>query len=140
MFVLDTNILSATMGANPDPQVGAWIAARPLTLLFTTAICQAEILAGLATMPDGQRRRAFDAAARAMFQEDFAGRVLPFDTDATAIYAELFAARRRAGRPAAVPDLMIAAVARAQGANMVTRDFGGFEGCGLTLINPWQAP
>ncbi len=138
MFVLDTNVLSATMGPSPDPRIGAWIAARPLFLLFTTAICQAEILAGVAIIPDGQRRRAFDAASRTMFLEDFAGRVLPFGADAAAIYAELFAARRRAGRPIAVPDLMIAAVARVQAATMVTRDFGGFEGCGLNLINPWE--
>jgi hypothetical protein len=34
---------------------------------------------------------------------------------------------------------MIAAIARANGASMVTRDISGFEGCGLTLINPWEA-
>ena len=35
--------------------------------------------------------------------------------------------------------LMIAAVAWTQGARVVTRDIGGFEGCGLDLIDPWQA-
>ena len=139
MFVLHTNVLSATMGPTPDTQVEAWIIARPLDLLFTTAICQAEVLAGLAIMPDGGRRRAFESAARAMFLEDFEGRILPFDTDATTAYAELFAARRRAGRPIAIPDLMIAAIASAQGASVVTRDTSGFEGCGLTLVNPWDA-
>jgi len=55
-------------------------------------------------------------------------------------YAELFAVRHRSGRPAATLDLMIAAVARSHGAGVVTRDASGFEGCGLTLINPWKAP
>jgi predicted nucleic acid-binding protein len=32
---------------------------------------------------------------------------------------------------------MIAAVARSHGAEVVTRDSGGFEGCGLTVIDPW---
>jgi toxin FitB len=73
-----------------------------------------------------------------MVMEDFAGRVLPFDTIAAAAHAALFAARRRTGRPAAIFDLMIAAVARSHRATMVTRDTGGFEGCGLTLINPWE--
>jgi len=139
MFILDTNVLSATMGRTPDTRVGEWIIARPLDLLFTTAICQAEILAGLAIMPEGRRRRAFESAARAMFLDDFEGRVLPFDSDATTAYAELFAARRHSGRPIAIPDLMIAAIARAQGASVVTRDISGFEGCGLMLINPWNA-
>lgn len=74
-----------------------------------------------------------------MFMEDFADRVLPFDMEAAVAYADLFAARRRAGRPTATLDLMIASVARSQGASVVTRDTGGFEGCGLTVINPWDA-
>lgn len=33
---------------------------------------------------------------------------------------------------------MIAAVASANGASVVTRDVGGFEGCGVPLIDPWR--
>src|SRR5215470_7002688 len=101
---------------------------------FTTTICQAEILAGLAVMPDGRRRVALETAARAIFADDFNGRVLPFDTAAAAAYADIFAARRRAGYPTTPLDLMIAAVAQANGASVVTRDVGGFEGCGVPVI------
>jgi len=66
------------------------------------------------------------------------GRVLPFDAAAAAAYADIFAARRRAGRPTAPLDLMIAAVARASGAGVVTRNIGGFENCGVPLADPWQ--
>jgi predicted nucleic acid-binding protein len=65
--------------------------------------------------------------------------VLPFDTAAAVAYAGLFAARERAGMPAATLDLMIGAIALTNGASVVTRDTGGFEGCGLTVINPWEA-
>ena len=140
MFVLDTNVLSAMMGARPVPEVAAWIAGQPEDALFTAAICQAEILAGLAVMPEGRRRSALETAARAIFTDDFGGRVLPFDRAAAEAYADIFAARRRAGRPAAPLDLMIAAVARASGASVVTRDIGGFENCGVAVIDPWQAP
>jgi hypothetical protein len=34
---------------------------------------------------------------------------------------------------------MIAAIARVHGVPVATRDIGGFEGCGLILINPWHA-
>jgi predicted nucleic acid-binding protein len=139
MFVLDTNILSAIMGSKPVPEVAAWIGGQREDLLFTATVCQAEVLAGLAIMPEGRRRLALEAAARAIFMEDFGGRVLPFDTAAASAYADIFAARKRAGRPAAPLDLMIAAVARAKGASVVTRDASGFEGCGVPLINPWQA-
>ena len=139
MFVLDTNALSAIMGSRPVPEVAAWVAAQPEELLFTTAVCQAEILAGIEILPDGRRRRALEAAARAIFADDFDGRILPFDQTAAGLYAELFAARKQAGRPTATANLMIAAVARANGASMVTDDISGFEECGLTLINPWEA-
>ena len=139
MFVLDTNVLSALMRLEPIPTVAAWIASRPLDLLFTAAVCQSEILAGLAVMQDSRRRRDLEAAAWSMFAEDFSGRILPFDTECAVVYAELFANRRRMGRPATTIDLMVASIARTHGASVVTRDTGGFEGCGLTVIDPWNA-
>lgn len=139
MFLLDTNILSAVMATRPAPEVAHWMTLQPADLLFTAAVCQAEILSGIAVLSTGRRREALEMAALAMFREDFAGRILPFDTDAAVIYAELFALRRSAGRPAATADLMIASIARVHGATVVTRDTGDFEGCGLALINPWSA-
>jgi toxin FitB len=137
MFVLDTNILSAMMSAQSVPEVATWIADHPIELLFTTCISEAEILSGLAIMQEGRRRRDLEVAATAMFTEDFEGRVLPFDSEAAAAYADMFAARRRAGRPTASLDLMIASVARSRGASLITRDTGGFQGFGVTVINPW---
>jgi hypothetical protein len=139
MFVLDTNVLCVMMRGELVPDVAAWIAAQPEELLYTTAVCQAEVLAGIEILPDGQRRAVLEKAARTMFEDDFDGRILPFDTEAAAAYADIFAARKRSGRATAPHDLMIAAIARANGASMVTRDISGFEGCGLTLINPWEA-
>ncbi len=138
MFVLDTNVISAMMGSQPVPEVAAWIAAQSEELLFTTSVCKAEILTGIGILPEGRRRRVFETAAQAVFASGFEGRVLPFDEKAADLYAELFAARKRAGKPTATTDLMIAAIAHAHGARVVTRDTGGFSGCGLTLINPWE--
>jgi predicted nucleic acid-binding protein len=138
MFVLDTNILSEMMREIRVPEVAAWVNGQDEDLLFTTSISQAEIFAGLGVMPDGRRRRTLEKTALEMFAE-FEGHVLPFDADAATAYAELYPARRKAGRPSAPFDLMIASIARSQGATMVTRNTGDFEGCGLTLINPWEA-
>ena len=75
-----------------------------------------------------------------MFSEDFADRVLPFTGSAAPHYAEIVVARRQAGNPIEALDALIAAVARAAGAHVATRDAGGFEGCGLGLIDPWSDP
>src|SRR5260370_22057847 len=107
MFVLDTNVLSAMMRFQMEPRVAVWIAGQPADLLFTTSVSQAEILSGLAIMAEGRRRLDLEAAARAMFLEDFEGRGLPFDMDAAIAYADIFAARSRAGRPTTTVDFMI---------------------------------
>ena len=127
MYLLDTNVLSETMKPKPAAALASWMRAQPASSLFTAAMCQAEILAGIAVLPDGRRRAALEAMADAIFDQDFSGRVLPFDARAAAPYAELFAARRRTGRPITPPDLIVAAVAHAHRATIVTRDVGGFE-------------
>lgn len=139
MFVLDTNVLSALMSLHPASEVVGWLGRQRDELLFTTSISQAEIFAGLAVMPEGRRRRGLEEAATAIFREDFDGRVLSFDDEAAITYAQMFAARRRSGRPAATFDLMIGAIAKSHGAAVVTRDTTGFEGYDLTLLNPWTA-
>jgi predicted nucleic acid-binding protein len=75
-----------------------------------------------------------------MFADDFEGRVLPFDSEAPPPYAEIFAARQRAGRPVASLDLMIAAIGYARGASIVTHNVGDFAGFGIPVINLWQTP
>lgn len=138
MLVLDTNVLSAMMSVEPVRKVADWLLSQPSDDLFTAAVCQAEILSGIAILPEGRRRADLEEAARAMFADDFQGRVLPFDTEAAVAYAEVFAARRKAGRPAGTADLMLAAIARVRGASVVTRNVADFEGVGLTIINPWD--
>lgn len=126
------------MRPEPDPGVGAWVAAQPRSLLYTTRINQAEVLYGIAALPDGRRQQAL-ATAEIMFAEDFAGRILSFGAAAATHYAGIVVARRRSGNPIEGFDALIAAIARAEGAQVATRDIGGFDGCGLTLIDPWSA-
>jgi len=138
MIVLDTNVISELMRAEPNPTVMDWIAAQPRTTLYTTAVNQAEILYGIMALPEGARRSGLAAAAEAMFAEDFPGRVLTFDSAAAVRYAEIVTTRRRAGAPIEGFDALIAATALAAGASVATRGTAGFEGCGLTLVDPWS--
>ena len=139
MIVLDTNVISELMRPQPHEAVLAWVAAQPRSELCTTCVNQAEILVGVAKLASGRRRDALAAAAEAMFSDDFAGRILPFDASAAALFAQIVLTRRRLGRPIDGFDGLIAATALAAGATLATRDTGGFEGCGLSLIDPWAA-
>src|SRR5260370_2009904 len=80
MIVLDTNVLSELMRPQPSAQVVAWIAQQPAADLFTTAITEAEIFYGIELLAKGKRGDALLAAAEGMFTEDFAGRLLPFES------------------------------------------------------------
>mgnify|MGYP001812564918 FL=1 len=139
MIVLDTNVLSELMRSVPDVSVTNWVATQSTANLFVTTITQAEILHGVLLLPPGRRRDAIEAAADAMFEEDFAGRILPFSSLAAHAYAEIAVARRQAGRPISQFDAQIAAIAKSSGANVATRNVPDFEGCGIKVIDPWQS-
>jgi predicted nucleic acid-binding protein len=138
VIVLDTNVLSELMRPEPHPAVFAWVAAQPRASLYTTAINRAEVLYGIAALPGGRRKEALAAAAAAVFSEDLAGRILPFDGGSAAHYAKLVTARRDAGTPIEAFDALIAAATLSAGAELATRDTSGFVGCGLDVVNPWE--
>lgn len=121
------------------PGVLAWVAAQPRAQLYTTHVNEAEILYGVAALPEGRRRTALADAAEAMFAEDFGSRMLPFGAAAAARYPEIVIVRRRAGNPIEGFDALITSIALAAGARVATRDTGGLSGCGLALIDPWTA-
>lgn len=139
MIVLDTNVISELLTPKPDASVEAWVAAQAPSALFTTAITQAEILYGLRLLPEGKRRRDLEAAVLPIFAEDFDGRILPFDSEASHAYAALAAARRQDGRPISQFDAQIAAIAICRGATIATRNVNDFTGISLMVVNPWES-
>lgn len=136
MIILDTNVVSELMRPAPSPAVMAWVAAQPAALLCTTTITVAEVLYGLHLLPEGERRARLEAAATAMFEVDFAGRVFPFDSAAAVAYAGIAAERHQRGRPIAQFDAQIAAIARARSAAVATANVADFTGCGVKVVNP----
>jgi len=137
--ILDTNVLSELMKQSPADAVSRWMLAQPGQELYTTSISQAEILYGVELLPRGKRRGSLELAARRMFDKVFAGRVLIFDSAAAEEYSRIAAGRRLQGRPITHADAQIAAIARAHGATLATRDAADFDGCGITVVNPWIA-
>ncbi len=137
MILLDTNVLSELMRLEPAQTVIDWIAGRPAASLYTTSITQAEILHGILLLPAGKRRSSFEKAANTMFDEDFVGRIVPFDTEAARFYAEIAAERHRRGRSISQFDAQIAAIARSTGATLATRNVADFDHCGINVVNPW---
>jgi predicted nucleic acid-binding protein len=98
----------------------------------------AEILYEIARMSDGKRMQTLHTLAVAMFEEDFAGNVLPFGLEAAEFYAELISASEASGRAAGMADAQIAAICRVQGAQLATRNVRDFDRFWILIISPWK--
>jgi hypothetical protein len=138
MFLIDTNVISELMRSAPAPSVLNWFSTQDPSTLYLSAVTEAELRTGIAILRAGQRREGLKAALDATIAEDFEGRILSFDTDAAKTYAEIAAGRRASGRPIADADCQIAAIARATGAAVVTRNVKDFTGCGIDILDPWS--
>ena len=137
MIVVDTNLLSEPFKMNPDPGVIEWLREHRDDLAITS-VSVAELLHGVLRLPDGRRRDALRAGIEALVvnaQE----RLLGFDEAAARQYAELRAARETAGHVVSVEDTMIAAICRARGCALATRNAKDFADAGIRVINPWRS-
>ena len=137
MIVLDTNVVSETMRRVPNVTVIGWLDDQPRSELFLCAPVVAELSYGIARLEESRRKQSLLLSYRQTIDEDFEGRVLPFDTSATEAYGELVAKLESDGRTIDVIDAMIAAVVRSNSATLATRNTAHFRHTGVTLINPF---
>ena len=110
MILLDTNVLSALMRRQADPTVVAWLDGQPPESIWTTAITVFEISFCLEILARGRKRKALEVAFASALDEDFGGRVLPFDRAAADAAAAIAAHNTR-----------------------------HFEGTGIALVDPWSS-
>jgi hypothetical protein len=136
MILIDTNVISELWKAEPNPDVLAWIDAQTIETLYLSAVTVAELRFGLATMQEGKRRTIYQERLEKEVLPTFAGRVLPFDLNASQAYADLMARARARGRAIGKADGYIAATATACGLMVATRDISPFEAAGLQIVNP----
>jgi predicted nucleic acid-binding protein len=138
VIILDTNVISELLRREPSPAVERRLKRFPSDDRFTTAVSETEIRFGLAILPAGRKRQALQARVDGILREVFSGRILPFDSPAAEVYAQIAGQRRAAGRPISLFDAQIAAIARSHAATLITRNVRDFEGCGLMVIDPWS--
>jgi toxin FitB len=139
MIILDTNVLSELTRPEPNEAVLSWADSVPGPEAGITAITVAELLYGIARLPDGRRREQLGAAVHQLIDIDFGGRAHPFDVTAAAHYATIVADREAAGHPISVSDAQIAAICRSLRATLATRNTRDFRDTGTKLIDPWAA-
>ena len=136
MILLDTNVVSEAIKPEPHPSVLAWLDAQVADTLFISSITVAELLFGIGALPHGRRKNLLGLRIDGLLDQ-FAARILPFDTSAARRYADLAVTARAAGKGFPTPDGYIAAIAATHGFAVASRDTSAFNAAGLTVIDPW---
>jgi predicted nucleic acid-binding protein len=140
MMVLDTNVVSELMHPRADAGVVAWVDQQPADEVYLTAVTTAEVRYGLARLPEGRRKNDLADRIRRTLEEDFAGRILPFDDEAASHYADIVVGRERTGLPISMADAQIAAICRGYSADLATRNTKDFAATGIAVVDPWSHP
>jgi hypothetical protein len=138
MIILDTNVLSALMQQQPDPQVVAWLDNQPAESIWLSSITLFEARYGLALMASGLRKNLLEARFEELLQEDLQNRILLFDSNAATKAAQLAAERKVSGRPVDMRDTFIAGISLANRATLATRNVRHFNDLSVPVVNPWD--
>lgn len=138
MIMLDTNVLSALMQQQPDPQVVAWLDDQPAESIWLNSITLFEARYGLALLAPGQRKNILQERFDQLLQDDLQNRVLLFDANAAAHATQLAADRKARGRPVDMRDTFIAGIALARRATLATRNIRHFDDLSVPVVNPWE--
>ena len=139
MIVLDTNVLSALMRAEPDRAVVRWLNGLAAESIWTTSITLFEVQFGIDALSDGERKTALQNAFHQAVYVDMQGRILDFDAPATAAASTIAARQHALGRPVDMRDAQIAGIIAARRATLATRNVRHFADTGLALVDPWVA-
>ena len=139
MIILDTDVFSALMRAEPDQVVIRWLDRQPQSSVWTTSITLMEIRYGLQIMSAGQRRERLTEELAVVLREEIEERCAVFDVGAAQQAANLMAARKARGRPVDFRDTMIAGIALSTGATLATRNTAHFADLSVPVVNPWTA-
>ena len=136
-LLLDTNVVSESIRARPEPKVLRWLAALPKQDLAISAVTVAELRDGITNAPGGKRR-----AALSRWVENevayFSDRTLQITGDILLDWISLSRRLRRTGKTRESADLLIASTARVHNLTLATRNIRDFADTGLVVYDPWH--
>lgn len=134
MYLLDTNVVSELRKPRPHGAVLAWIASVDDANLHISSVTLGEIQAGI----ELTREQDTEKAAQIEAWLDLVAQtynVLSMDASAFRTWAKLM--HRRSDT--LYEDAMIAAVAKAHGLTVVTRNISDFANFDIALLNPFES-
>jgi predicted nucleic acid-binding protein len=137
-WLLDTNVLSELRRQRPEPKVVAFVAEKPLDLLYVSAVTFAEIRFGIECVADAARRAELNDWLTHGLRPMFEQRILQVSEDVMLKWRLLVEEGRKKRHTFSQPDLIIAATALQHGLTVVTRDTSDSAKARVPLVNPWE--
>jgi len=116
----------------------AFVASKPLDLLFVSIVTFAEIRFGIEGIADPTRRAELNDWLTHKVRPLFEGRALAVSEDVMFKWRLLVEDGRKSGHTYSQPDLIIAATALHHGLTVVTRDTSDFKKTRVPVLNPWR--
>jgi predicted nucleic acid-binding protein len=129
-MLVDTNVLSELMRPTPQSRVVAW--AKRQDGFSVSVVSLEEILFGLALKPNLRVEQWF-AGFLAEHCE-----VLTVTERIARRCAVLRAGHRARGRQRTQADMLVAATAGEHAVPLATRNVRDFDGCGISVVNPFR--
>ncbi len=115
-----------------------WLDEQDETSLFISAITLGEIEKGILKLRTSDLRRSQKLTAwLGKVEQRFAERILPLDTAALHVWAQITAHSELSGQPLAVIDGLLMATAQCHGLTVVTRNVQDFTAY-PQVFNPWE--
>jgi len=136
-WLLDTCAVSEYAKKTPTPKVIAWLDEQDEASLFISVITLGEIEKGILKLRASDPVRSQKLTAwLGKVQQRFDGRILPLDTAALHVWAQLASCAELNGQSLPLMDALIMATAQCHGLTVVTRnvqDFAQYP----QILNPW---
>jgi len=129
-FVVDTNVVSELARRLPDPGVVEW--ARRVVRTFVSVVTIEEVHFGLGWKPNPRVLSWFEG-----FIENHC-EVLPITPVIAIRSGQLRGQLQAMGQVRRQADMLIAATASVHALTVVTRNVSDFEGCGVSVFNPFS--
>jgi tRNA(fMet)-specific endonuclease VapC len=134
VYLLDTNVLSLLVRAQPSAQLIRRLGERPAESLFTSCICVMELRHGAA------RRRDGGALWQRIEREILSRvRILAIGVEQALLAGDILAHPWAAGKPIDVEDVLIGATAISKGLTVVTNNLAHFQRIPNLQLEDWTA-
>ena len=136
-WLLDTCALSEYAKKSPATQVIAWLDEQDEVSIYLSVITIGEIEKGILKLRNADPRRSQKLTAwLGKVEQRFAGRILPLDTAALHVWAQISSRTELVGQPLPVMDSLLMATAQCHGLTIVTRNVQDFA-LYPQVFNPW---